>query len=90
MALSALSPSPGLPSAGHRLGVTFIELLIVWAAVAGLKSDDLVVTIDGQIVRDAGEFRRIVATLAVGQEVVVEVKRKNELLTVKLTPVAEK
>jgi S1-C subfamily serine protease len=60
------------------------------AAAAGLKSDDLVVAIGGQIVRDAGEFRRIVDSLSVGQEVVIEVKRKTELLTVKMTPEAEK
>jgi serine protease Do len=95
----AVTPTGNAPDLGIRLfalggrkAPAFIDRVISGspAAVAGLKSDDLVVTIDGQIVRDAGEFRRIVATLAVGQEVVVEVKRKNELLTVKLTPVAEK
>jgi serine protease Do len=59
------------------------------AAAAGLKADDLVVTVGGQIVRDAGEFKRLVASLPVGQEVVLEVKRKNELLSVQVTPVAE-
>ena len=49
----------------------------------------LVVTIGGQVVRDAGQFRQIAEGLAIGQEVVVEVKRKNQLLSVKLTPVAE-
>ncbi|MDX1946262.1 MAG: S1C family serine protease [Pirellulaceae bacterium] len=60
------------------------------AGLAGLKTDDLVVTIAGQVVRDAGDFRRIVESLPLGQEVVVEVKRKNELLSVRMTPVAEK
>jgi serine protease Do len=60
------------------------------AAEAGLKSDDLVVTIGGQIVRDAAEFRRLAEALPLGREVVVEVKRKNELLSVRLTPVAER
>jgi S1-C subfamily serine protease len=95
----AVTPTGNAPDLGIRLfalggrkAPAFIDRVISGspAAAAGLKSDDLVVTIGGQIVRDAGEFRRIVATLAVGQEVVVEVKRKNELLTVKLTPVAEK
>lgn len=60
------------------------------AGLAGLKTDDLVVSIAGQVVRDAGDFRRIVESLPLGQEVVVEVKRKNELLSVRMTPVAEK
>jgi serine protease Do len=60
------------------------------AAAAGLKTDDLVVSIGGQVVRDASDFRRIVTTLAVGTEVVVEVKRKNDLLSVRVMPVAEK
>jgi serine protease Do len=77
---------------GGRKAPAFVDRIIPGspAATAGLKSDDLVVTIGGQVVRDAGEFRRIVAGLAIGQEVVVEVKRKNELLSVKLSPVAEK
>jgi S1-C subfamily serine protease len=46
------------------------------------------VNVGGQVVRDAGEFRRLVEALPIGEEVVVEVKRKNELLSVRLTPVA--
>ena len=60
------------------------------AAAAGLKVDDLVVTIGGQVIRDAGEFRRVVESLQVGQEILIEVKRKNELIGVKVMPVAEK
>jgi serine protease Do len=60
------------------------------AALAGLKTDDLVVAIAGQIVKNAGDFRRIVESLPVGQEVVVEVKRRNDLISVRLTPGAEK
>jgi hypothetical protein len=40
-------------------------------------------------VREAGDYRRIVETLPVGREVVVEVKRKNELISVRMTPAAE-
>ena len=76
---------------GGRKAPAYIDRVIPGspAAAAGLKSDDLVVTIGGQVVRDAGEFRRIADGLGIGQEVVVEVKRRNQLLTVKLTPVAE-
>jgi serine protease Do len=95
----AVTPTGNTPDLGIRLfalggrkAPAFVDRIIPGspAATAGLKSDDLVVTIAGQVVRDAGEFRRIVGGLAIGQEVVVEVKRKNELLSVKLTPVAEK
>jgi serine protease Do len=77
---------------GGRKAPAFIDSIIPGspAAVAGLKTDDLVVTIGGQVVRDASDFRRIVAALPVGEEVVVEVKRKNELVSVRLVPVAEK
>jgi S1-C subfamily serine protease len=76
---------------GGRKAPAYVDTVVSGgpAALAGLKTDDLVVSIGGQIVRDASDFRRLVATLAVGQEVVVEVKRKNELLSVRLVPVAE-
>ena len=60
------------------------------AASAGLKTDDLIVTIAGQTVRDVGEYQRVLETLEVGKEVVMEVKRKNELLSVRIVPVADK
>jgi serine protease Do len=60
------------------------------AAQAGLKTDDLVVSIDGQVVRDGGDYRRIVDTLKPGSEVVLEVKRKNDLLSVKITPATDR
>jgi serine protease Do len=77
---------------GGRKAPAFIDSIIPGspAALAGLKTDDLVVTIGGQVVRDASDFRRLVAALPVGEVVVVEVKRKNELLSVRLTPMAEK
>jgi serine protease Do len=75
---------------GGRKAPAYIDMVVSGgpAALAGLKTDDLVVTVGGRVVRDAGEFRRLVEALPVGEEVVVEVKRKNELLSVRLTPVA--
>ena len=75
---------------GGRKAPAYIDTVVSGgpAALAGLKTDDLVVTVGGRVVRDAGEFRRLVEALPVGEEVVVEVKRKNELLSVRLTPVA--
>ena len=77
---------------GGRKAPAYIDRVVPGgpAAAAGLKSDDLVVTIGGQVVRDAGDFKRLVDSLPVGTEVVVEVKRKNDLLSVRLTPVVEK
>jgi S1-C subfamily serine protease len=58
------------------------------AARAGLRTDDLVISLAGQVVHDASEFRRIAATLKPGEEIAVEVKRKNQLQTIRLTPTA--
>jgi serine protease Do len=77
---------------GGRRAPAYIDRVIAGspAAVAGLKTDDLVVTIAGQVVRDSSDFKRLAEGLPIGEEVVVEVKRKNDLVSVKLTPVAEK
>jgi serine protease Do len=77
---------------GGRKAPAYIDRVIPGgpAATAGLKTDDLVVTIGGQVVRDAGDFKRLMDALPIGTEVVVEVKRKNDLLSVRLTPVLEK
>ena len=77
---------------GGRKSPAYIDRVIPGspAAQAGLKTDDLVVSIDGQVVRDGGDYRRIVETLRPGSEVVLEVKRKNDLLSVKITPAADR
>ena len=53
---------------------------------AGLKTDDMVVSIGGEIVRNAGDYNRLSENLKAGVETTIEVKRKNDLLTIKLTP----
>jgi serine protease Do len=75
---------------GGRRGPAFIDRVLPGspAAKAGLRSDDLVISVGGRVVRDAGEFQSLAAELAVGQEVVLEVKRKNELLSVRVVPSA--
>ena len=77
---------------GGRKGPAYIDRVVPGgpAAAAGLKTDDLIVTIAGQVVRDSGDFKRIAEAVPIGQEIVVEAKRKNELVTVRLRPVAEK
>jgi serine protease Do len=77
---------------GGRKSPAYIDRVIPGspAARAGLKTDDLIVSIDGEVVRDGGDYRRIVETLRPGSEVVLEVKRKNDLLSVKITPGTER
>ncbi|HTN77158.1 MAG TPA: S1C family serine protease [Pirellulaceae bacterium] len=57
------------------------------AAKAGLKADDLVMSIAGEVIHDLGEFKSVVSKLPVDAEIEVVVKRKNDVLTVKLTPI---
>lgn len=56
------------------------------AAIAGLKPDDLVVSIGGEIVRDISDFKEAIKSLPAGQEVDIVVKRKDDVLSLKLTP----
>ncbi len=101
-AVASVDPMP-MPGAKAELGIrlfalggrkspAYIDRIVPGspAAQAGLKTDDLVLSIDGQVVRDGGDYRRIVETLRPGSEVVLEVKRKNDLLSVKLTPAADR
>lgn len=77
---------------GGRKSPAYIDRIIPGspAAQAGLKTDDLIVSIDGQVVRDGDDYRRIVEALRPGSEVVLELKRKNDLLRVKITPAADR
>src|SRR5262249_47564384 len=81
-----------LVSLGGRRGPAFIDRVVPGspAEKADLKTDDLIMTIGGQIVRDSADFKRIVDGLSIGTEVIVEVKRKNELVSVRLTAGTEK
>ena len=73
---------------GGRQGPAYIDRVIPnsAAANAGLRSDDLIIGLAGQVVRSGADFRRIAASLRAGQEVTVEIKRQEELRTVRLTP----
>ena len=46
----------------------------------------MVVSIGGEVVRDAGDFKRLSGNLRAGVEITIEVKRKNDLVRLKLTP----
>ncbi len=59
------------------------------AAKAGLRSDDLILALDGEVVRDVKDYKEMFEKLVVGEEVTLIIKRKNDVLSVRLTPVAE-
>lgn len=79
-------------SLGGRKSPAYIDRVLPGspAAEVGLKTDDLVVSINGEVVRDSGDFRRLTDLLQAGVEVTLEVKRKNDLLTVRMKPAAVK
>ena len=72
--------------AGRR-GPAFVDRVVAGgpAAASGIKSDDLVISIDGKPVKSAAEFNKAIATIKAGQQVAVVVKRKNDLVSVQLT-----
>lgn len=60
------------------------------AAKLGLKRDDLIMRIDGETVKDLRDYERIMETLRPGVEVTIIVKRKQDVLSLQITPDAEK
>jgi serine protease Do len=59
------------------------------AAQAGLRPDDLVISIGGQAIRNVSEYRQVVDTLKPGEEVLLLVKRGEKVEQFPITPVAE-
>jgi len=59
------------------------------AAKAGLRSDDLVVSLAGKTIRSVRDFQQAAANLPAGKTIEVIVKRKQKLVQVKLTPAAK-
>ena len=57
------------------------------ASKAGLRSDDLILAIDGEVVRNVNEYSELLEKLTVGQEIIVIFKRKNDVFSVKMTPI---
>jgi serine protease Do len=76
---------------GGRRGPAFVDRVAPGgpAASAGLRPDDLIVSLAGQVVRDVSDFEQKVALLVPGREVAVVVKRQGQLLELTLTPAAE-
>jgi len=60
------------------------------AEKAGLMKDDLILRIGTDFVSNISDYDEIVAKLRAGEEVPLIFKRKNEVLSVRVTPVGEK
>lgn len=60
------------------------------AAMAGLKADDLIVTLAGEKIANIRDFNQVANKLLAGAEVVVVVKRGTQILQVNLTPEEKK
>ena len=57
---------------------------------AGLAKDDLLLAINGQIVRSVRYYDELFGKLKVGQEVTIIYKRKNDVLSTRLIVAPEK
>ncbi len=55
------------------------------AEKAGLKKDDLILSVDTQTVRNVSEYQKLAKTLQPGQESLFTVKRKQTIVRLKLT-----
>ncbi len=87
-------PSLGLElfKLGGKTGPAYVDRILANgpAAAAGLKPDDLIVTFGGEKIGSIRDYERVLLTLAVGSEIIVIVKRGEELLRLPITPVAIK
>jgi serine protease Do len=72
--------------AGRR-GPAFVDRVVAGsaAAAAGIKSDDLVISLGGKAIKSSDDFQKAIAAIKAGQEVAIIVKRKNDLVTLQLT-----
>jgi serine protease Do len=60
------------------------------AAKAGLKKDDLILSIDKEIVHDIRGYGKLVKLLTPDEEITMLVKRKREILRILITPTGPK
>lgn len=88
----AVSDKPGelgirLFGLAGRRGPAYVDRVVAGsaAAAAGIKSDDLVISLDGKAIKSGDDFQRVAGAIKSGQQVQMVVKRKNDLVTVQLT-----
>lgn len=74
---------------GGRRSPAYIDRVIADspAAGVGLRPDDLVISLNGEKVGTIREFDAVMESIAPGQEVIIIVKRKQQLIRVPLTAV---
>ena len=60
------------------------------AAEAGMKADDVIVSINGEKIASVKDFQDTLKTLVVGEEILLIYKRANELVRQKLIPVPKR
>ena len=59
------------------------------AAAAGIKPDDLIISIAGETIANINDYGEVVDTLVPNEEIVIVVKRRNDLLRLKIIPMAK-
>ena len=77
---------------GGKSGPAYVDRVLPNgpAAAAGLKPDDLIVSLSGEKIGSIRDFERMLPTLTVGTELILVVKRGQELLRLPITPVSQK
>ena len=77
---------------GGRSGPAYVDRVRrgTPAQRAGLKPDDLIISIGGEKIGNVREYEKAVAELTVGQEVIVVVKRGIELIRKPIVPMEKK
>jgi serine protease Do len=77
---------------GGKGGPAYVDRVLPGspAATAGLKPDDLIVSMGGEKIGSIRDYERVLPTLTVGSESILVVKRGQELLRLPITPVAQK
>jgi serine protease Do len=73
---------------GGRRAPAYVDRVVAGgpAAEAGIKTDDLIISINGQAVREAGDFEKISSSLPIGEEIGIVVKRGEKLTPLRITP----
>ena len=93
-AISAARPTLGMELFKHagKSGPAYVDKVLLDgpAAIAGLKPDDLLVSLGGEKIGTIRDYDRVLPTLSPGSEIVVIVKRGDELLRLPITPAAQK
>ena len=56
------------------------------AGTAGIKPDDLIISIAGETIGNIADYNEVVDLLVPNEEIVIVVKRRNDLLRVKVVP----